>query len=308
MANRYWVGGGGTWSLSSTANWSATSNGASGASAPTSADDVYFDVNSNVGITNWTVTLGAAAACANLNIIGIDAQLTFNLGTLYANTLTIYNNINYSNVNVATTTSVFYTSVSPNWAATTTLYFTTTNFIKLGMTASSVAYSIGTATSVNRILGSANIGSLAIISTVTSARLPFAATNQGGVPVSPQFASTSLAFTPQYLSLFPALPYRDIETMGSTPLVVSTVSISKSALGAANIGEVPVITTVTSARLPFAATNQGEVPVSPQFASTSLAFTPKYLSLFPATPYRDIEKFGLNSSNTIAPIPYQFWG
>lgn len=42
MADRYWVGGSGTWDATSTANWSATSGGASGASAPTSVDRVFF--------------------------------------------------------------------------------------------------------------------------------------------------------------------------------------------------------------------------------------------------------------------------
>ena len=30
MADRYWVGGSGTWSAASTANWAATSGGAAG--------------------------------------------------------------------------------------------------------------------------------------------------------------------------------------------------------------------------------------------------------------------------------------
>jgi hypothetical protein len=55
MANRFWVGGSGTWDASSTANWSATSGGASGASAPNAADVAVFDANSGTGI----VTLGA---------------------------------------------------------------------------------------------------------------------------------------------------------------------------------------------------------------------------------------------------------
>lgn len=54
MANRYWVGGSGTWDGSSTTHWSATSGGSSGASAPTSTDDVFFDSNS--GLSGGTVT------------------------------------------------------------------------------------------------------------------------------------------------------------------------------------------------------------------------------------------------------------
>lgn len=56
MANRYWVGGTGTWDSSNTTNWSATSGGTGGASVPTSSDDVFFNANSGSGV----VTLGAA--------------------------------------------------------------------------------------------------------------------------------------------------------------------------------------------------------------------------------------------------------
>lgn len=48
MANRYWVGGTGTWTSTSTANWAATSGGAAGASAPTAIDDVIFDAGSSI--------------------------------------------------------------------------------------------------------------------------------------------------------------------------------------------------------------------------------------------------------------------
>lgn len=60
MANRYWVGGSGTWDASSTANWSTTSGGAAGASAPTSVDAVFIDANSGAG----TITTAAGAVCA----------------------------------------------------------------------------------------------------------------------------------------------------------------------------------------------------------------------------------------------------
>lgn len=55
MANRYWVGGSGTWDTTSTANWSTATGGAPGASAPGAADVAFFDANSGTG----TVTLGA---------------------------------------------------------------------------------------------------------------------------------------------------------------------------------------------------------------------------------------------------------
>ena len=222
MANRYWVGSTGTWTLTLTTNWSASSGGSSGASAPTSADDVYFDANSNA----FTCTVFVqTATCASLNVIGINRPITLNLGTSFVNTLTIYGSIN-----VATTTTNFnYSSVSPSWTTATYNVFTTTNFIKIGMTATSMA---------------------------------------------------------------------------NSPVATSVTKIS----GSANIGDPPMFPQVLSSRLPLAPTNTGEVPVFPQALSTGLAFTTNFPLSLPAIPIRVNEKFGESSSNTITPLPYQFWG
>lgn len=79
MANRFWVGGTGTWNNSSTANWSTTSGGASGASAPTSSDDVFIDANSGGG----AITIASGAACRNLTVTWTAART--NSITLSAN-------------------------------------------------------------------------------------------------------------------------------------------------------------------------------------------------------------------------------
>lgn len=73
MALRYWVGGSGTWNAVSTANWSATSGGASGASVPTTADDVVLDANSGAG----TVTLGADVVARIMTMTGFTGTLAF---------------------------------------------------------------------------------------------------------------------------------------------------------------------------------------------------------------------------------------
>ena len=66
MANRYWVGGTGTWDTTTTTHWSASSGGTGGASVPTSADSVFFDGASASGV--YTVTLTGGLSCLNLNI------------------------------------------------------------------------------------------------------------------------------------------------------------------------------------------------------------------------------------------------
>ncbi|NTW31748.1 MAG: hypothetical protein HGB12_03850 [Bacteroidetes bacterium] len=67
-ANRYWVGGTGTWDATTT-HWSASTGGGSGASVPTSADNVFFDANSFNG-GGQTVTIGIAASCYSMNWTG----------------------------------------------------------------------------------------------------------------------------------------------------------------------------------------------------------------------------------------------
>jgi len=96
MANRYWVGGTGTWSSGSTTNWSATSGGASGASVPGASDAVIFDGSSGTGTVtlNYNPTiqtlntslfpsasvLNCASATITLNSVG--TVLTTRLGSL----------------------------------------------------------------------------------------------------------------------------------------------------------------------------------------------------------------------------------
>lgn len=63
MADRYWVGGTAAWDTTSTAVWSATSGGPSGASVPTAADNVIFD-----SATTYTVTLTGALTCLSFTV------------------------------------------------------------------------------------------------------------------------------------------------------------------------------------------------------------------------------------------------
>jgi hypothetical protein len=63
MADRYWVGGTGSWN--STSKWSTTSGGASGASVPTATDNAIFDANSSTS-NAYVVTIQASQTCADL--------------------------------------------------------------------------------------------------------------------------------------------------------------------------------------------------------------------------------------------------
>lgn len=78
MADRYWVGGTGTWDGTNTANWSATSGGPSGASVPGTGDNALFDANSGPGTT--VVTLGVSPNCRDFNTTGVLAGFTITHG------------------------------------------------------------------------------------------------------------------------------------------------------------------------------------------------------------------------------------
>ena len=80
MADRYWVGGSGTWNNVSTANWSATSGGPTGASPPVAGDDVFFNSASNG--TGYTVGMASGTfAYRNITINGpLTGTVTFSNG------------------------------------------------------------------------------------------------------------------------------------------------------------------------------------------------------------------------------------
>ena len=76
MANRYWVGDGGSWN--DTTHWSLTSGGASGEAEPTSSDDVFFDGNSFT-VGSQTATCNGNKVCNNLNWTGTTNSPIFNI-------------------------------------------------------------------------------------------------------------------------------------------------------------------------------------------------------------------------------------
>lgn len=74
MADRYWVGGTATWDASTTANWSTTDGGSSGASVPGSSDNANFTALSGA----VTATLGYSPSVATINFTGFAGTFTDN--------------------------------------------------------------------------------------------------------------------------------------------------------------------------------------------------------------------------------------
>ena len=89
MANRYWVlGGSGVWNTADTNNWSTTPGGTSGASTPTSVDDVFFDRGATYTVTTSSaqcrdITVSAGTVTFTMSTtMNISGSLSFTAGTV----------------------------------------------------------------------------------------------------------------------------------------------------------------------------------------------------------------------------------
>ena len=132
MANRYWVGGTGTWNGTNTTNWSASSGGASGASVPTLSDSVFFNSASNAGA--YTVTLATATAnCLDFTMSGPASGNVTWAGTTALN---VYGSMTLSSTGITRS----YTGAI-NFRATTSGKTITTNGVSL---ASAITWGVTT--------------------------------------------------------------------------------------------------------------------------------------------------------------------
>ena len=129
MANRYWVGGNGTWNTTNTAVWSASSGGASGASVPTAADSVFFDQ-----ATTYTVNMtGGGIVCLDLTVsagtvtfastggVTISGSMSLSASTVWTNTGQITFNATTTGKTITTngvslgTPAVVFNGVGGSW-------------------------------------------------------------------------------------------------------------------------------------------------------------------------------------------------
>lgn len=150
MANRYWVLGTGTWSSTNTANWSDTSGGTGGFSVPTAADDVYFDANSNVLATAFTVTMAnTPRVCRDFLASGLDGTMTLAGSSIG---LTVSGSLTFQATNFTCT----YTGIT-TFNATTTGKTITTNGVVFAasVTLDGVggAWTLGSALSCGTVTG-----------------------------------------------------------------------------------------------------------------------------------------------------------
>jgi hypothetical protein len=132
MADRYWVLGDGTWDATTTTNWATTSGGAGGASAPTSADNVIFDANSNTLLLPFTVTVAGTIAnpslCNDFTAGSLDGAMTLTF-PVASTKLECYGSMTLPATNFSWTTTGAGSSVA--FRATSTGKTITTNGVTL---------------------------------------------------------------------------------------------------------------------------------------------------------------------------------
>jgi hypothetical protein len=154
MADRYWVGGSGNWNATSTTNWATSSGGASGASAPTSADNVIFDDNSNTLLLPFTVTVTGTTAtpalCADFSTSALDGAMTLTMGATAF--LDVYGSMTLPATNFSVSSTA---GAGIRYKSTTTGKTVTTNGVSLSNTRVSFigtggAWTLGSALTTNR--------------------------------------------------------------------------------------------------------------------------------------------------------------
>ena len=135
MAARFWVGGTGTWDSTTTANWSATSGGAGGASVPGAADDVTINTASITVTTNYnvsviSVTINASAATLSLGgTLTCSGAITLTTGTFTTNNFNVTatslssSNSNTRTINLGSSTVTLTLGAPVNFTTSTNLTF-----------------------------------------------------------------------------------------------------------------------------------------------------------------------------------------
>ena len=173
MADRYWILGTGTWDATSTTNWSTSSGGAGGASVPTASDNVFFDANSNVGTTAFTVTMATTPRlCNDFTASGLDGVMTL-AGTSIG--LTISGSLTFQATNFSAT-----------YTGTTTFNATTT-----GKTVTTNGVGFGASVTFDGVGGGWTLGSALNSGTITVTNGTFDTSSSGNYAVTASALSSS---------------------------------------------------------------------------------------------------------------------
>lgn len=183
MANRYWVGGSGTWNSTNTNVWSASSGGASGASVPTAADSVFFD---QAGTYTATLT-GGGIVCLDITVsvgtvtiagtggITISGSMSLSASTVWSHTGTVLFNATTTGKTITTngvslsTSGLTFNGVGGSWqlqgamtiASTSTVTLTNGTLDLNGKTLTTGLFSSTNANARTIAFGTGNITTVA---------------------------------------------------------------------------------------------------------------------------------------------------
>ena len=158
-----------TWDGSSTAMWSTSSGGATGASVPGSGDTVTFDAATCVGGVTCTITVNTTVNISTLTVGACTASTTGCILDFSANN----NNVTTPNISFSGTGTRTINMGSGTWtitSASSTVFdnFTTTNETLSGASASLV-FSANTTSGRNIYGGGKTFGSLTVNNTSSAA-------------------------------------------------------------------------------------------------------------------------------------------
>jgi hypothetical protein len=138
MAARHWVGGSGTWDAVNTANWSATSGGAGGASVPVAADTVFFSANSGAG----TVTLAYSPTITIFSISAYTGTIDFQNNKVSCNNASSTTFFMDTSVTMLGNPLVEFTNNSASGRTFSATSVTEANAVSLNVTAGTSAVSV----------------------------------------------------------------------------------------------------------------------------------------------------------------------
>ena len=157
MANRYWVGGTGTWDATAGSKWSTTSGGVGGSAVPTTNDIVYFDAASGAG----TVTLGISPTVNFLTFAGFTGTFAFGTNNITLSA-TAANQFSGSTTMTVTGTPVINISTTTGSIGIAAAAMTEANSISFNITGTNTSASIAVSGSVKNLNFGTATGALAI--------------------------------------------------------------------------------------------------------------------------------------------------
>jgi len=137
MADRYWVGGTGTWDTTAGTKWATTSGGAGGASVPTGVDNVYFDAASGAAV----VTLSSSSTANSIICTGFTGSFLGSAQVAVYGGLTLSSTMTHSN-----TLHYIFAANSGSWSITTA--GKTISRINIGNGATTPIWTLGDALTV----------------------------------------------------------------------------------------------------------------------------------------------------------------